>query len=70
MTPDLELEIALTAMSDRVADDKYGYSKAGSPEWKATKEAELQRLKADYEANGDSSEVAARIKRVNSRQSK
>jgi hypothetical protein len=56
-----ELDIALAAISDRVADDKHGIN--ASPERKATKEAELKRLQADYEANGESSEVGKAIKR-------
>jgi hypothetical protein len=57
-----ELDIALAAMSDRVADEKHGVGWS-DPTWKATKDAELKRLQADYEANGETSEVGKAIKR-------
>lgn len=56
-----DLEIALAAISDAKADAEFGF--VNSPERKAARDAEKQRLKADYEANGDNSEVGKALKR-------
>jgi hypothetical protein len=49
-----------------VADDKHGVclNGSGNPDWQATKDAELKRLRDDYEKNGENSEVIKHMKRV------
>jgi hypothetical protein len=56
-----DVEIALIARADRKADAELGT--AYTPEWRAVRDAEKQRLKEDYEANGENSEIGRLLAR-------